>query len=74
MLAEGTSVLVDMRTYDGSLNKRWTANRLGEDEFAAHQVRYGYPDNVISKAWQTCDGRGGRARASTRNTWTDLGK
>ncbi|GAA0897576.1 MULTISPECIES: DUF402 domain-containing protein [Streptomyces violaceusniger group] len=32
MIAESTSVLVDIRKYDGSLSARWTAARLGEDE------------------------------------------
>ncbi|MFE9921141.1 DUF402 domain-containing protein [Streptomyces sp. NPDC005774] len=26
-----------------------------EDEFAEHRVRYGYPDNIVGKAWQTCE-------------------
>ncbi|MFE9168143.1 DUF402 domain-containing protein [Streptomyces kebangsaanensis] len=32
MTAEGTSVLVDVRKYDGSPSARWNATRLGEDE------------------------------------------
>ncbi|MFB7209398.1 DUF402 domain-containing protein [Streptomyces sp. NPDC056255] len=32
MIAKCTSVLVDIRKYDGSLSARWTAVRLGEDE------------------------------------------
>ncbi|MFE5112361.1 DUF402 domain-containing protein [Streptomyces sp. NPDC056663] len=32
MMAESTSVLVDIRKYDGSLSAQWTATRLGEDE------------------------------------------
>ncbi|MEU5363941.1 DUF402 domain-containing protein [Streptomyces sp. NPDC005925] len=32
MITESTSVLVDIRKYDGRLSARWTADRLGEDE------------------------------------------
>ncbi|MFK0237760.1 DUF402 domain-containing protein [Streptomyces vinaceus] len=32
MVAEGSSVLVDVRKYDGRVSARWTAVRLGEDE------------------------------------------
>jgi protein associated with RNAse G/E len=28
---------------------------LDEDEFAAHQVRFGYPDEVIAASWQSVD-------------------
>ncbi|WP_211231128.1 DUF402 domain-containing protein [Streptomyces sulphureus] len=33
MSAKSPSVLVDIRKYDGSLSARWTADRLGEDEY-----------------------------------------
>ncbi|MFJ8886848.1 DUF402 domain-containing protein [Streptomyces sp. NPDC102402] len=32
MTTRGTSVLVDVRKYDGGVSGRWTAVRLGEDE------------------------------------------
>ncbi|WP_171166159.1 DUF402 domain-containing protein [Streptomyces sp. I05A-00742] len=33
MTTESTSVLVDIRKYDGTLSARWTATRLGEDGY-----------------------------------------
>ncbi|MET9663004.1 DUF402 domain-containing protein [Streptomyces sp. NPDC006510] len=32
MITESTSVMVDIRKYNGTLSARWTATRLGEDE------------------------------------------
>ncbi|WP_424863005.1 DUF402 domain-containing protein [Streptomyces sp. MMS24-I29] len=43
MITESTSVLVDIRKYDGSLSARWTADRLGED---AHGVWLGTAQGV----------------------------
>ncbi|MFC5800024.1 DUF402 domain-containing protein [Streptomyces formicae] len=35
MITESTSVLVDVRKYDGSPSAQWTATRLGDDEHGA---------------------------------------
>ena len=44
--------------------RRWgVIERLDEDEFAEHRVRFGYPDEVVTQA--TAASRGWRRRSAT---------
>jgi predicted RNA-binding protein associated with RNAse of E/G family len=49
-----------IRTWDGSVVV------LDEDEFAEHQIRYGYPPDVIAAAQATCDELFARLSAGTQ--------
>jgi hypothetical protein len=49
-----------IRQWDGSVAV------LDEDEFAEHQIRYGYPPEVIAEARATCDDLYARLSAATQ--------
>jgi uncharacterized protein len=65
LVVDGVVHAVDL---DLDVIRRWDGSVavLDEDEFAEHQIRYGYPPEVIAAAQATCDDLFTRLSAATQ--------